>query len=224
MKKFVLDIFVLMTLYLAFHMVLSAEQQWMMHSETTWDKEWRSGAWDYLETSTIERSRSAVLGGVFVNMYAPSNASVLEIGCGEGAITDFFKGTQSYVGVDISKEAIHFAKKKRGPPLKFVHAAAHQFEPANKFDVVVFSEVLYYVEYQKILAQYKTYLNPNGLVIISIFHQTEKLLYEEIFKFARNMFAQIDEVDIAGYMKKSRTSNREKTAFRIEVYRLKNAL
>lgn len=202
---------------------VDAEKQWLMHSENTWDKEWKSGAWEYLETVPVERSRIAVIGGVLIPMYASKNASVLEVGCGEGAITDYFPQGQKahYVGLDISKEAIHAAKKARGPPLRFVHATAHEFQPTHKFDVIVFSEVLYYVEHEKVLKQYRDFLNPNGLVIISIFRQSEKQLYENIFEYARQTFDKIDEMDISGLFRRSKNSKQEKTAFRLEVYRLK---
>jgi SAM-dependent methyltransferase len=201
----------------------AADGQWLFQSESKWDKEWKSGSWDYLETVACERSRIAVIGGVLVPMYSHANASVLDIGCGEGPIADFLTADQrsKYVGVDISKEAIHSAKRKRGPPLKFVHATAHEFTPQHKFDVVIFSDVLYYVEYEKVLKQYEGYLLPRGIIIISIFHQSEKLMYENIFKFARSSFEFLDEMEVSGFTKKNKGLNLEKTAFHIEVYRRK---
>lgn len=195
----------------------------MFQSESKWNNEWKSGAWTYMEKVAVERSRIAVIGGVFVPMYAGTNASVLDIGCGEGSIADFLNEGQRhhYVGVDLAKEAIIAAKKARGPPLKFVHAAAHLFTPQHKFDAVIFSDVLYYVEHEKVLRQYEGYLNPNGIVIISIFHQQEKLMYEHIFNYARERFTKLDEIDVSGFTRKSQGGNLEKTAFHIEVYRIK---
>ena len=48
-------------------------------------------------------------------MYTGSNSSVLDVGCGEGAISDFLSPVQNsrYVGVDLSKEAVQVAKNKR---------------------------------------------------------------------------------------------------------------
>lgn len=106
--------------------------------------------------------------------------------------------------------------------MKFVHSPAHLFKPIHKFDAIIFSDVLYYVEYEKVLNQYIKYLNINGIIIISIFHQTESLMYENIFLYARKILTKIDEADISGYTKKNINSKSEKTAFHIEVYRLKN--
>lgn len=216
---------VLSCLSLLLYLIVGAqgEDQWLFQSESKWNKEWKSGAWTYMETQAVERSRIAVIGGVFIPMFAGLNASVLDIGCGEGSISDFLKDHQKpqYVGVDLAKEAIIAAKKARGPPLRFVHAAAHTFAPTHKFDAVVFSDVLYYVEHEKVLRQYEGYLNPNGIVIISIFHQTEKLMYEHIFNFAREHFTKLDEIDVSGFTKKSKEGKLEKTAFHIEVYRIK---
>ena len=198
-------------------------KQWMYQSEAKWDNEWKQGQWNYMEKVAVERSRIAVIGGVFIQMFTHVNASVLDIGCGEGSISDFLNNQQksNYVGVDLSKEAIQQALKVRGSPMTFVHAAAHLYRPSSRFDAIVFSDVLYYVEYEKVLRQYKGYLNDNGIVIISIFHMSEKLMYEGIFIFARNIFDKIDEIDISGYTQKNSRSKVEKTAFHIEVYRLK---
>lgn len=200
-----------------------AEDQWLFQPESKWDKEWKSGAWEYLETVASERSRIAVIGGVLVQMYSHGNASVLDVGCGEGSTADFLNPVQrtKYVGVDLSKEAIHVAKKKRGPPLRFVHAAAHHFKPQHKFDVIIFSDVLYYVEYEKVLRQYEAFLNPKGVMIISIFHQTDQLMYPNIFKFARETFDYLDEMEVSGFTRKGKNGGLEKTAFHIEVYRVK---
>lgn len=207
-----------------------SEKQWLYQSEHKWDKEWKSGAWEYMDKIAIERSRIAIIGGVFIPMYAPKNASILDVGCGEGAISDFILPGQKehYVGIDISKEAIYQARKLRQPPLQFIHATTHEYHPDQKFDVIVFSEVLYYVEHEKVLKQYEAYLTPNGIVIISIFLQHGKQLYDHIFQSAKSIFTYVDDIQINGYTKKNVAQgdifqNREQTASRIEVYRLKSS-
>jgi 2-polyprenyl-3-methyl-5-hydroxy-6-metoxy-1,4-benzoquinol methylase len=214
-----------LSLLLNVRRIKSEENQWLFQSEAKWDREWKSGEWNYLEKVAVERSRIAVIGGVLVQMYSSPNASVLDIGCGEGPIADFLTSSQKtkYVGVDISNEAIHNAKKLRPPPLKFVHATAHRFLPKNKFDVIIFSDVLYYVEYEKVLNQYIGYLNPDGIIIISIFFQADQKIgrYENIFQYARTTMTKLDEMDVSGFTKKGKSTTLERTAFHIEVYRKK---
>ena len=199
---------------------------WMFQSEQKWDQQWKSGAWDYMDKVAVERSKIAIIGGVFAHIYTNSNASVLDMGCGEGAMSDFLSEGQKqrYLGVDLSKEAIVNARLKR-PKLKFLHSGVYQFVPHHQFDIIVFSDVLYYVEHEKILQQYSKYLTPTGIIILSIFHTTEKIMYENIFNSARNIQNKIDEVDVSGITRKKAHSNQEevvKTAFHIEVYTLRN--
>ena len=199
---------------------------WMFQSEQKWDQQWKSGAWDYMDKVAVERSKIAIIGGVFAHIYTNNNASVLDMGCGEGAMSDFLSEGQKqrYLGVDLSKEAIVNARMKR-PKLKFLHSGVYQFVPHHQFDIIVFSDVLYYVEHEKILQQYSKYLTPTGIIILSIFHTTEKLMYENIFNSARNIYNKIDEVDVSGITRKKAHSNQEeivKTAFHIEVYTLRN--
>ncbi len=200
----------------------ASSDQWILHSEEHWDNEWKAGDWSYMDKVAVERSKIAVIGGVLVQMYSHSNASVLDVGCGEGPISDFLTAGQKakYVGMDISKEAIMLAKKKRGSPQKFVQSKAHEFTPRNKFDVIIFSDMLYYADHEKLLEQFENYLNPGGTIIISIFYQTDKKLkHDHIFNFARTTFNLVDELDIGGYTKKRKDKPRERTAFRIEVFK-----
>lgn len=222
MMGFTLSVVVFLIVLFFIVNCLEDKQQWMYQPESKWDKEWRQGDWNYMDTVPIERSRIAVIGGVFSRIYAPVNSSVLDVGCGEGAIADYLLPEQRshYVGLDLSKEAIHLAKKKRGAPMKFVHIAAHHFQPVHKFDVIIFSEVLYYVEYEKILNQYDVFLKGKGVIIISIFQTTDgKQLYENIFKYAQTKFDKIDYTDIHGYTRKKDNAARIKTSVHIEVYR-----
>lgn len=64
-------------LLLMCRMGVEAEDQLLFQSESKWNKEWKSGAWTYMETVPVERSRIAVIGGIFIPMFANKNASVL---------------------------------------------------------------------------------------------------------------------------------------------------
>jgi len=211
----------------------NAKDQWMFQSEEKWDSQWRAGQWAYMDTVAIERAKVSVVG-VLAQIYAANmttsvstgQGSVLDIGCGEGSLADFLSAEQQpgYVGVDLSREAILSAKRKR-PNMKFVHSAAHKFHPkgSKTFNVISFADMLYYVDHKSVLEQYNSYLSPGGIVIISMFFQQKgKLLYENIWNDARKTFQKIDEMELAGSTKKQAHGKavvETATAFHIEVYR-----
>jgi 2-polyprenyl-3-methyl-5-hydroxy-6-metoxy-1,4-benzoquinol methylase len=210
--------------------VWSSDKPWMFQTEAKWDLEWSNGEWDYMDKVSVERSKNSIIGSVLVPMYTPRNASVLDIGCGIGAISDFLNSEQRmhYVGVDISKEAVVRAKERRKETghlsLKYVHSNVYDFTPTHAFDVIVFSDVLYYVDSEKVLEKYATFLQPNGLLIVSIFSNSfgKTLKYHEhIFESARKLYKKIDELDVGGWTKKKVDGKSEKTAFHLEVYRRK---
>jgi len=210
-----------------------AKDQWMFQSEEKWDSQWRAGQWAYMDTVAIERAKVSVVG-VLAQIYASNmtsdvaagQGSVLDIGCGEGSLADFLSAEQQpgYVGVDLSREAILSAKRKR-PSMKFVHSSAFKFRPkgSKTFRVISFADMLYYVDHKSVLEQYNSYLSPGGIVIISMFFQeTGKLLYENIWKDARETFQKIDEMELSGSTKKQAHGKavvEAATAFHIEVYR-----
>lgn len=80
----------------------------------------------------------------------PGCSRVLEVGCAEGAFTQMLAPHVEYVtGVDISATAIQRARKKcmRWENTRFVHLDI-EFEelPLASFDLVICSEVLYYLD------------------------------------------------------------------------------
>ena len=203
------------------------KEQWMFQSEKKWDAQWRAGQWSYMDKVAVERSKIAVMG-VMGQLYSNATGSVLDVGCGEGSLADFLTSEQQaqYVGVDLSKEAVLSGRRKR-PKLRFVHSAAHHFKPRRegmRFDLIVFADMLYYVEYEKVMNQFDAYLNPNGIVIISIFHHSEELMYKNIFDAAGKIFDKVDEIEVAGTTKKQAHGAEvvvTKVAFHIETYRKK---
>lgn len=208
--------------------VCHSKEQWMFQSEKKWDQEWRAGQWEYMDKVAVERSKVAVIGALG-QMFAAHNGSVLDVGCGEGSLSDFLSEEQRrhYIGLDLSREAVAVARRKR-PSLRFVHVAAHHYRPREEnlpFNLMFFADMLYYVEHEAVLTQFESYLAPHGIVIITIFHHSEELMYLKIFEFARKLFEKIDEIDISGVTRKQAHGSavvQIKTAFHIEVYRKRN--
>ena len=91
-----------------------------------WNKEFSSGRWNCLDSDPTERARHAVIG-MYCQKYF-SKGNILDVGCGEGTLTDFLSSDQrkKYLGIDISSKAIKIAKSKR--KLNFQCVAAEDFK------------------------------------------------------------------------------------------------
>lgn len=78
------------------------------------------------------------------------NESVLDIGCGQGALAyDISKKAKSVVGVDFDLDKINFAKEKyKDSSVNFLCADATKDLKNEKFDVIVMSNVLEHIEHR----------------------------------------------------------------------------
>ncbi|MBS0328223.1 MAG: methyltransferase domain-containing protein [Proteobacteria bacterium] len=103
-----------------------------------------------------------------------SPKSVLDIGCAAGSLSAVLlsRGFESYVGVDISPLAVETATKaNRDPRVSFELGTAQKFETEKRFDLIVMSEILYYVDIEDIAAVIRTQLarlTPKGALCISL--------------------------------------------------------
>jgi len=98
---------------------------------------------------------------------------ILDIGCGAGTLS-FYLGNKNHdvLGIDISSKAIkECLNSKKGLNLNNVNFEQFDFPnnyPKEKFDVVIFTEVIEHVEDdKKALGIIWKILKPNGLMILS---------------------------------------------------------
>jgi len=77
-----------------------------------------------------------------------ANDSVLDIGCGNGALTyDVAKKAKKIVGIDLSEQNISFAKRKLSVKnIEYICGDALTNLPNGKFDVILLSNVLEHIE------------------------------------------------------------------------------
>lgn len=73
-------------------------------------------------------------------MILPANASVIEVGCGEGELLAMFK-SKDRVGVDISGKQLKLALKNN-PNLEFVQQSGEELQMDRKFDYIILSETV----------------------------------------------------------------------------------
>ncbi len=76
------------------------------------------------------------------------NDSVLDIGCGNGALTyDIAKKAKTVVGIDLSEKNISIAKKKYSREnIEYIHGNALTDLLDDKFDVIVLSNIIEHID------------------------------------------------------------------------------
>lgn len=137
-------------------------------SAETWDREYRDGQWEYLRKMDSLAGLVSILG--YCQFLNPHH--ILDAGCGEGLLAEKLKllSYTSYLGIDVSQEAIALATGRLGDARsRFAVADAWTFENDQRFDVIVFNQSLYYLpDPAGVLAKYQAMLEPNGRIIVSM--------------------------------------------------------
>ncbi len=100
--------------------------------------------------------------------------NVLDIGCGVGAV-DFYLATKgkNVTGIEISKQAIELAKKNTqmfnlDKKITFINATFPSKISGNKYDLVIFSEVIEHLDDdKKALRDIRKVLKAGGFLVIT---------------------------------------------------------
>ncbi len=112
----------------------------------------------------------------FLKKYVDSGDSLLDIGCGNGRLSDMFENKNiRYTGIDFSKELIEIAKKERGKDRTFLQANALKLPfKDNSFDTVFSVAVLHHIPSKenrvKFLTEANRVLKPNGTCVITVWN------------------------------------------------------
>ena len=88
------------------------------------------------------------------------NSTVLDIGCGNGAVDfEVAQKAKKVVGVDISKKSILYAKKYFSRNnIQYIHGDALEYQINEKFDFIILSNVLEHIQYRiSFLKRIKTF-------------------------------------------------------------------
>ncbi|MGY1619821.1 class I SAM-dependent methyltransferase [Geodermatophilus sp. SYSU D00691] len=152
------------------------------------DAQYTSGVWDYLR-SLDEAPRYGVLAA-YCRALAPGG-SVLEVGCGEGILLDHLgDGRSRFSGVDVSPVAIDRARERHVGRGRFSCADAASFVPDDEYGVVVFNEVLYYLDDPLgVVRRYEEHLTGDGVVVVSMFRLINDAAARHIWRGLHQRYA-----------------------------------
>lgn len=164
-----------------------------------WDHQFSSGTWDRLlrdqpNTTLIAkriRERARAKDG---------KARVLDVGCGNGGLAVLLAEDPNidYVGIDIAASAIAAAQGV-APQGVFIEAdAAQPPRDLGVFDILVFNEVLYYLDPKTVLPNYRLCAGLGTEVHISIVRSWRSLL---LWRRIRRFVLISKFITITGYDK-----------------------
>jgi 2-polyprenyl-3-methyl-5-hydroxy-6-metoxy-1,4-benzoquinol methylase len=133
-----------------------------------WEDQYRSGYWSYLD-SAAEIAHYMVIVG-YVQQFSP-NPAVLDVGCGHGRLFQLLHPYpyRNYLGIDHSEECIQQAQALARINARFERANFEEFVPADRYDVIIFNESIYYAPHPaKLLRRYALALTSDGVMIVSM--------------------------------------------------------
>lgn len=137
-----------------------------------WDKEYQNGTWDFLD-STDELPNYMVTAG-YIQHFAkslPDAPRLLDIGCGHGNLTELLSvyGWKSYLGLDVSAEALQQAESRGLKNARFEIGDFENWDSSEKFDFIISTgSILYAKNPVTLLRRYSNFLSENGAFVISL--------------------------------------------------------
>ena len=101
-----------------------------------------------------------------------ADGSVLDVGCGEALLRPWLPSDASYIGIEPSAAAVRIALE-RNPSARIIHTRAEDFDAlGERFDSVVFNEMLYYTaDPIGLVRKYAPLLRPGGMILCSIYQK-----------------------------------------------------
>lgn len=119
------------------------------------------------ERPTSKYSLSFMARLLHLKPLLPSGGKVLDVGCGEGFISEILVKNGCHVtGIDCSAEAIKQASRLPGEYLKI---DLFRYSPKKKFDWVICSEVLEHLDSDRLaLKLMYSWLKPGGRLLLSV--------------------------------------------------------
>lgn len=151
------------------------------------DEKYRRGDWNFKGESSDELPsviRKHLRGG-----------DLLVLGCGGASILDSFEPAAftSVLGVDLSTEAVRLASRFARNNIVFQVGDMVTFQCPKDYDVILFSESLYYVpssRQEELLKRLAGHLKPGGVFIVTL---AQAKRYHAIIELIRRSFNVLED-------------------------------
>lgn len=155
-----------------------------------WNLRYLKGYNNFLNSQT-EIQKNEILSEFIIKKSNNKQGDILDLGCGNGFLSKqlIFK---KYTGVDISSIAIK-SNKQIIKNVNFYCMPLEKFKNKYKYDIIIFNEILYYVNYKQTIHKFLKYLKRNGIIVISTYKHPETL---KSWRYAKSRLNCIEESKI----------------------------
>jgi len=136
------------------------------------EQQFKDGFWKFLDSSD-ELANYMVTVGYVQHLAKTLNTepSLLDIGCGHGNLAELLSGypMKSYLGLDVSAEAVRQATARELKNSAFQVADVEEWMPTEKFDFILLTgSICYFKDPVAFLRRYSAALNEGGAFIIAL--------------------------------------------------------
>lgn len=149
------------------------------------DQQYKEGFWDFLDS--IDEMANYIVTVGYVRHFAKKSGAaprLLDIGCGDGNLAEMLSAYpwKSYLGVDISAEAVKKAETRGFPDAEFQVVDFENWKPAEKFDFIISTgSICYATDPVRVLKNYAAALTENGAFVISLWrHGHNSAIWKKI--------------------------------------------
>lgn len=146
-----------------------------------WEQQFAKGYWDFLLNLPYNISVTAMMLQKQAEQIERP-LKILDVGCGNGALARSLAGVSiEYWGTDISQTALDQARELYPEGTYICKSMDEDPSLIEKFDIIVFSEVLLYGNYRDIIRLHKPYLKEDGKILVSLYDTWRtKLIWRHI--------------------------------------------
>lgn len=141
-----------------------------------WEKEYQDGSWEFLSDEN-ESIRYTVLARYIAKQQRPIR--LCDVGCGPGIILRHLDMNliAKYTGLDFVQESLDRIDPKRSQD-RYICSSLEEYVPDDKWDVILFNEVLYYMDDPvKEMRKFEAALSKGGIFIVSMHKKDRWLAY-----------------------------------------------
>jgi SAM-dependent methyltransferase len=149
-----------------------------------WQDKDNAGDWRGLD-SAVQVPRYTAIAEILRDFHVDKN--VLDVGCGEALLRAYLPKDANYMGIEQSALAAGSALQ-RDASIKVIHTSAEEFEPRDeRFDSIVFNEMLYYTENPVgLLRKYMKFLHREGVILCSIYQKQGGVSFMQRMRYLVN--------------------------------------